>query len=200
MLLLNDGSAALMTGASSAEQSRLSHGSLSAARHCAGRGGRASACRRIGPARRCCCGRRAALVATDAQFNFRWLVGLVLQERRSLRDIGLASLTISVLTIFPPLLVMATVNKVLQFHSMSTLVLLSAIMAIIFAYETLLGYARRLIISVVGARLDTKLRSAHLQPAAAVAARLFRASSGRRNHVSASARSIGSASFSPANC
>ena len=85
----------------------------------------------------------------------------MLQERRSLRDIGLASLTISILTIFPPLLVMATVNKVLQFHSISTLVLLSAVMAIIFAYETLLGYARRLIISVVGARLDTKL-SLHL--------------------------------------
>ena len=94
---------------------------------------------------------------TDAQFNFRWLVGLVLHERRSLRDIGLASFTISILTVFPPLLVMATVNKVLQFHSMSTLLLLSALMAIIFAYETLLGYARRLIINVVGARLDTKL-------------------------------------------
>jgi ATP-binding cassette subfamily B protein len=98
-----------------------------------------------------------SVVATDALFNLRWLVGLVLQERGSLRDIGIASLTISILTIFPPLLVMATVNKVLQFHSVSTLVLLSAIMAIIFAYETLLGYARRLIISVIGARLDTKL-------------------------------------------
>jgi ATP-binding cassette subfamily B protein len=97
------------------------------------------------------------VAATDALFNLRWLVGLVLQERRSLRDIGIASFAISILTIFPPLLVMATVNKVLQFHSVSTLVLLSAIMVIIFAYETLLGYARRLIISVVGARLDTKL-------------------------------------------
>jgi len=34
-------------------------------------------------------------------------------------------------------------------------------MLVVFAYETLLGYARRLIISVVGARLDTKL-SLHL--------------------------------------
>ena len=30
-------------------------------------------------------------------------------------------------------------------------------MVVVFAYETLLGYARRLIISVVGARLDAKL-------------------------------------------
>lgn len=98
-----------------------------------------------------------SVVTTDAPFNLRWLGGLVMQERQSLRDIGLASFTISVLTIFPPLLVMATVNRVLQFHSMSTLVLLSVVMAIVFAYETLLGYARRLIISVIGARLDTRL-------------------------------------------
>jgi ATP-binding cassette subfamily B protein len=96
-------------------------------------------------------------VATDAPFNFRWLAELVLQERRALRDIGLASLTISILTIFPPILVMTMVNKVMQFHSVSTLILLSAIMTVVFLYETLLGYARRLIIAVVGARLDTKL-------------------------------------------
>ena len=96
-------------------------------------------------------------VATDAPFNLRWLVELVLQEKRALRDIGLASLTISILTIFPPILVMVMVNKVLQFHSVSTLVLISALLAIVWIYETLLGYARRLTIAVVGARLDTKL-------------------------------------------
>ena len=96
-------------------------------------------------------------VAADAPFSLRWLLDLVLQERRSLRDIAIASLTISILTIFPPLLVMAMVNKVLQFHSLSTLVLLSVMMAIVFAYETFLGYARRLIIAVVGAKLDARL-------------------------------------------
>jgi ATP-binding cassette, subfamily B, bacterial HlyB/CyaB len=96
-------------------------------------------------------------VAADAPFSLRWLLDLVLQERRLLRDIAIASLTISILTIFPPLLVMAMVNKVLQFHSLSTLVLLSVMMAIVFAYETFLGYARRLIIAVVGAKLDAKL-------------------------------------------
>jgi subfamily B ATP-binding cassette protein HlyB/CyaB len=96
-------------------------------------------------------------VAADAPFNLRWLLDLVLQERRSLRDIGIASLTISFLTIFPPLLVMTMVNKVLQFHSVSTLILLTAVMAVVVIYETLLGHARRLIIAVVGARLDARL-------------------------------------------
>jgi ATP-binding cassette subfamily B protein len=97
------------------------------------------------------------LVAADAPFNFRWLVALVLQERRSLRDIGLASFTVSILTAFPPILVMTTVNKVMQFHSVSTLFLLSAVMVVVWLYETLLSHARRAIVAVVGARLDTRL-------------------------------------------
>src|SRR5229473_703206 len=96
-------------------------------------------------------------VASDAPFNLHWLIQLVLGERKSLRDIALASLTLSILTIFPAILVMTTVNKVLQFNSVSTLMVVAAIMAVCVVYETLLGYARRLIISVIGARLDAKL-------------------------------------------
>ena len=94
---------------------------------------------------------------TDAPFTLSWLSGLVLQEKPSLRDIGLASLTLSFLTIFPPLLVMTVVDKVLTHHSYSTLVLLGTILAIATIYEAVLGYARRLIVMVVGARLDAKL-------------------------------------------
>lgn len=93
----------------------------------------------------------------DVPFDLRWLADLVLQEHRSLRHIALASITISFLTVFPPLVVMMTVNKVLQFHSVSTLALLCAMMAVVVLYETLLTYARQLIISVIGARLDTKI-------------------------------------------
>jgi len=93
----------------------------------------------------------------DAHFNLRWLVQLVLHEHHALRDVGIASFTISFLTIFPPLLVMATVNKVLQFNSVSTLALLSSMLVVIVVYETLLNHARRHVVSVVGARLDAKL-------------------------------------------
>ena len=55
---------------------------------------------------------------TDAPFSLRWLFGLVLQEKRSLREIGVASLALSILTIFPPFLVMTVVDKVLTHHSL----------------------------------------------------------------------------------
>jgi len=93
----------------------------------------------------------------DAPFSFRWLVGLVGKERKSLRDIGIASFTLSLLTIFPPFLVMTVVNKVLTHHSYSTLILISTILAIAIIYETILGYVRRLIILIVGVRIDAKL-------------------------------------------
>lgn len=96
-------------------------------------------------------------IASDAPFNLRWLVQLVLGERKSLLNIGLASLAMSILTIVPPLLVMTTVNKVLQFSSISTLTVVAAILVVIVVYETFLGFARRLIVSVVGTRLDAKI-------------------------------------------
>jgi ATP-binding cassette subfamily B protein len=96
-------------------------------------------------------------IAADAPFTFAWLIDLVRLESRPLGDVGVASFTLSILTILPPLIVMTVVNKVLQFSSVSTLVLLSAVIAVVFVYETLLGHARRMIINVVGARLDTKL-------------------------------------------
>ena len=53
-----------------------------------------------------------------------------MKEKRSLRDIGFASFTLSILTIFPPFLVMTVVDKVLTHHSYSTLILIAIILGI----------------------------------------------------------------------
>jgi ABC-type bacteriocin/lantibiotic exporter with double-glycine peptidase domain len=57
----------------------------------------------------------------EAPVTMAWLAALIMHERRSLRDIGIASLTLSFLTVFPPLLVMSVVDKVLTHRSYSTL-------------------------------------------------------------------------------
>jgi subfamily B ATP-binding cassette protein HlyB/CyaB len=88
----------------------------------------------------------------DEPFNLGWLVRLVMIEKRPLRDVGIASVTMSVLTILPPFIVMSAVDKVLTHQSYSTLIMLAAILAVMMIYETLLGHARRLIIAVVGTR------------------------------------------------
>ncbi len=93
----------------------------------------------------------------DPPFTMNWLIGLVLKEKKHLVDLLIASFAISILTILPPLLVMQVVDRVLAHHSYSTLLLISLILGVSVLYETLLGYARRLIILVVGVRTDAKL-------------------------------------------
>ena len=93
----------------------------------------------------------------DAPFSVRWLIGLVLTERSVLRDVCISSVALSLLAIGPPLLVMTVVNRVMIYHSMSTLALLAILVVVLVAYETLLGYARRLLTAVLAIRVDTKL-------------------------------------------
>jgi ATP-binding cassette, subfamily B, bacterial HlyB/CyaB len=94
---------------------------------------------------------------SESTFSLGWLVRLVMHERRSLRDVGIASLTLSFLTIFPPILIMTVVDKVLIHQSYSTLELLAVILGIGVVFETVLGHARRLIVLIVGSRIDTQL-------------------------------------------
>ena len=93
----------------------------------------------------------------EQRFSLGWLMGLVAKEKRSLRDISVGSITLSALTIIPPLLVMTVVDRVVTHHSLSTLVLLSTILLITTMYETLLGYARRELVQVVSTRVDARL-------------------------------------------
>lgn len=102
--------------------------------------------------------RRARGVSeADKPFTFGWLLGLVMHEKRSLRDICISSIVVSALTIVPPLLVMTVIDRVVVHHSMSTLVLLTVILGILTFYETMLGWARRELVQVVSTRVDARL-------------------------------------------
>ena len=103
--------------------------------------------------------RRARDASEEEQpFNVRWLGRLCLTERRSLRDIALASMTLSVITILPALIVMQVIDKVLQFRAVSTLATLSLMIVMLVVYETLLGFARREITNVASVRIDVRLQ------------------------------------------
>jgi len=93
----------------------------------------------------------------DAPFSLGWLSSVVFQEKALLRDMGIASLVLSVLAIAPPLIIMGVVDKVIAHHSLSTLALVSTIMVLLIIYETLLMWGRREITLILGARIDTKL-------------------------------------------
>ncbi len=93
----------------------------------------------------------------EEPFTLGWLAKLVFAQKKLMRDISIASIVLSVLTIVPPFLVMTVINKVLNFKSVDTLVLVSVILAVAMLFEAMLSYARREITQVVSARIDVKL-------------------------------------------
>jgi len=95
--------------------------------------------------------------AVDTPFSLGWVAELVWMERHAMRDVLLASLVLSILTILPALMVMTVIDQVVTHQSLSTLVLMSLLIGVALLSETLLGYARRQLIVVVGARVDAKL-------------------------------------------
>ncbi len=93
----------------------------------------------------------------EEPFSLAWLARMVLGERRILREVVASSLTLSVLQVLPPFLVMIAIDRVLTHQSMSTLILISLIMALIVGYETVLGYARRELVEIMSTRIDVRL-------------------------------------------
>ncbi len=93
----------------------------------------------------------------EAPFTLGWIFGKVLEEKTFIRQISYASVVLSALTIIPALMVMAAIDRVLEYNSMSTFVLLVSLMGVMMFFEMVLGWARRELILVMSARLDVKL-------------------------------------------
>jgi len=156
VLLLNDGSAALLTGANP-EQKVVYLKDPQAAESAAPVAVDELRLSEVWTGETLLVRTNRGIAEADAPFSMRWLVRLVMTERKTLRELCVASLAISFLTIMPPILVMQVINRVMVYGSMSTLALLAILLTIFVGYETLLGYARRLIIAVLAIRIDTKL-------------------------------------------
>ncbi|WP_215754699.1 peptidase domain-containing ABC transporter [Acetobacter sp. P5B1] len=105
--------------------------------------------------------RRRDQSEADAPISLVWLAKMVLREKRSLRDIAIASMTLSILQIFPPLVVMQVIDRVINYHSMSTLISISGIIVVFSLYEVLLAYGRRELSLVLTTRIDSRI-SLHL--------------------------------------
>ena len=95
--------------------------------------------------------------ADEEPFSFSWMMRRVLEERRNLREIAAASISLSVLQVVPPFLILVAIDRVITHQAMSTLGMISLILILVTAYETLLGYARREIIEVTATRIDARL-------------------------------------------
>ncbi len=90
-------------------------------------------------------------------FSMRWIAAQILTERALLRDIGIASLVLTFVSLFPPVLTMIVVDRVLVNHSFSTLAVMAGALAMLIAFEMVTGYTRRLALEAAATRIDGRL-------------------------------------------
>jgi len=93
----------------------------------------------------------------EQPFSLTMLVRLVWGEKRILRDIAIASVTITILSILPILMIMTTLNTVVQYHSFNTLILIVTVLIVALGFEMVLSWSRKLLTVVLGAKLDARL-------------------------------------------
>ena len=97
------------------------------------------------------------LAPDDQPFSVQWVVNLVMREKKLLRDILVGSITLAILTIFPPLIIMTVVDRVVTHRSWSTLTLVALLLAAATLYEAVISWSKRQQILFVATRLDAKM-------------------------------------------
>jgi HlyB family type I secretion system ABC transporter len=97
------------------------------------------------------------LAQEDQPFSVSWLISLVMIEKKLLRDIIVGSVTLAILTIFPPLIIMTVVDRVVTHRSWSTLMMVTGLLVAATFYEAVISWCRRMQILFVATRLDAKL-------------------------------------------
>jgi ATP-binding cassette, subfamily B, bacterial HlyB/CyaB len=94
----------------------------------------------------------------DTPLSFAFLSRLVMMERGIMRSVVFASVIITILTIVPVLFVYSSVQRILQYHSMSTLLLVVIILVLVVAMDAVMEHARGNLLQVVSTRVDSRIQ------------------------------------------
>ncbi|QCE33804.1 peptidase domain-containing ABC transporter [Acetobacteraceae bacterium] len=101
--------------------------------------------------------RRVDETEREAPFDLDWFIKLVLRQKKGLRDVLISSMLMSVLQLFPGLIVMQVADRVVNYHSMATLVSLSTFVIVLSIYEVVLTHARQELVLGITTRLDARI-------------------------------------------
>jgi ATP-binding cassette subfamily B protein len=101
--------------------------------------------------------RRFKLTDEEQPFGVWWLVGQVVRERKLVRDITVAAFFMSLLALFPVMVMMIAIDRVLYNKSYSTLGVIALAMVLVTAFDTTFGYLRRFLILLVTTRIDGRI-------------------------------------------
>lgn len=101
--------------------------------------------------------RRWKLADEERPFGFAWLLGQILRERKLFRDVIVAACLLSILSLFPVIMVMTLMDRVLYNRSVSTLGVLGLALLVVTTFDTLFFYLRRSLIVTASNRIDARI-------------------------------------------
>jgi subfamily B ATP-binding cassette protein HlyB/CyaB len=94
---------------------------------------------------------------SDPPFGFAWLGKQMYIERKLFRDIGIAAILMTTLSLVPPLTGMVMIDRVLVNHSESTLTMITIVIIGSIAFETAFGFLRRQLTWLATSHIDARL-------------------------------------------
>ncbi len=97
------------------------------------------------------------VTADEQPFSLRMIAGLLLQDRRIVRDIAISAFLLSLLAVAPIMFWRLLIDRVLYYQSINTFTVLCVAMAILIAFDTAFGYLRRYMVQIILRRVDAKL-------------------------------------------
>ena len=97
------------------------------------------------------------VTADEQPFSLRMIAGLLLQDRRIVRDIAISAFLLSLLAVAPIMFWRLLIDRVLYYQSINTFTVLCVAMAILIGFDTAFGYLRRYMVQIILRRVDAKL-------------------------------------------
>ncbi len=90
-------------------------------------------------------------------FGFGQIAALIFRDRATVRDVVISALMLSLLALAPIMFWRLMTERALQYHAMSTFLVLSLFMAILIGFETVFSILRRMMLLRLTTRVDVKL-------------------------------------------
>ena len=98
-----------------------------------------------------------ALSDPKQPFSFRWFVPEILKQRAAFRDIAIAALAITVLSMASPIFFQLVIDKVLSHQSASTLWVLAAGVLVALVFESIFAFVRQLLLLSATNKIDMQI-------------------------------------------
>ena len=119
------------------------------------------------------------LADEEQPFSLGLIAALIMRERRSVRDLVICAMALSLFALAPIVFLRLLSDKVVYYGSLNTFTVLCIAMGVIIVFETIFAYLRSFLVLFMTARVDVRLSEYLLDHVLKLPDRLFRADPGR---------------------